>query len=179
MTKRSKNSETELTEAEQQALVMENGLRAATTLIDWMDIRQRVRDSGSTKYAPTDDDRARVLWSSVLGMPQERIAEMFGMHVDTLRNHFLTELEFGLAATMVDVGKRAMAKALGGDSDMIKFVLSRRGGVEWKDNKAAAVEVNVQPQIESRSAPDPDRVNRALDQVVERVLQRIDKKVSE
>ena len=179
MTKRSKNSEPELSEADQQALIVENALRAATTLIDWMDIRQRVRDTIATKYAPTSDDRARVLWASVLGMPQERIAEMFGMHVDTLRNHFLTELEFGLAATMVDVGKRAMAKALGGDGDMIKFVLSRRGGVEWKDNKGAAVEVNVQPQLEGRAAPDPERVAAALDAVAERVLARIARKVND
>lgn len=181
MTKKSKISDDELDQAEAltRVKIAENALRAAQTFSDWADIRRAVRQAklGGASYEPTDRHRALVMYCAISGMPQERLAEMLGMHIDTMRSHFQHELDMGNAAMTVDVGKMAFALALQGDKDMIKYVLSRRGGEAWREIKDAPVQVTVQPGpvIEGRVS-DPLRVERALDAVAERVIERINKK---
>ena len=179
MTKKSKISDEELDHAEAltRVKIAENAIRAAQTFADWADIRLAVRRGkmGGASYEPTDRHRALVFYCTIAGMPQERLAEMLGMHIDTMRSHFQHELDMAHAAMIVDVGKMAYGLALNGDKDMIKYILSRRGGAEWREIKDAPVQVNVTPQLEARSL-DPLKVERAMDKVIEGVIERINKK---
>ena len=167
------------------ALVMEGMLATATTIVDAAKARTRL-SSGATaqRYEPTDRDRLWVLWNIWAGRPICSMADHLGMGEDTFRNHYAYELEYGPQSLVVDVTKALAAKALTGDIPAIDRILRRWGGDEWRDavspgKGSTAVQVNVQPQLEGRAAPDPERVAAALDAVAERVLARIARKVND
>ena len=74
--------------------------------------------AGRPPFVPTDDERKQVEALSGYGLPQEQIAILIrgGIALETLREHFATELVSGKAKANGQVGKTLFQKAMGGDT---------------------------------------------------------------
>ena len=74
--------------------------------------------AGRPAFVPTDDERKQVEALSGYGLPQDQIAILIrgGIHIETLRDHFATELVSGKAKANGQVGKTLFQKAMGGDT---------------------------------------------------------------
>lgn len=74
--------------------------------------------AGRPAFVPTDDERKQVEALSGYGLPQDQIAILIrgGIHIETLREHFATELVSGKAKANGQVGKTLFQKAMGGDT---------------------------------------------------------------
>jgi hypothetical protein len=74
--------------------------------------------AGRPEFQPTDAERKQVEALSGYGLPIEQIAVLVrnGIHVDTLRAHFATELVSGKGKANGQVGKTLFQKAMGGDT---------------------------------------------------------------
>jgi hypothetical protein len=74
--------------------------------------------AGRPEFQPTDAERKQVEALSGYGLPIEQIAILVrdGIHVDTLRAHFATELVSGKAKANGQVGKTLFQKVMAGDT---------------------------------------------------------------
>ena len=74
--------------------------------------------AGRPEFEPTDAERKQVEALSGYGLPIEQIAVLVrdGIHVDTLRSHFGTELVSGKAKANGQVGKTLVQKVMAGDT---------------------------------------------------------------
>jgi hypothetical protein len=74
--------------------------------------------AGRPAFVPTDAERKQVEALSGYGLPIEQIAVLVrdGIHVDTLRAHFATELQSGKAKANAQVGKTLFQKVMAGDT---------------------------------------------------------------
>ena len=74
--------------------------------------------AGRPEFEPTDAERKQVEALSGYGLPIDQIAVLVrdGIHVDTLRAHFATELVSGKGKANGQVGKTLFQKAMGGDT---------------------------------------------------------------
>ena len=74
--------------------------------------------AGRKPFEPTDAERKQVEALSGYGVPFEQIAALVrdGIHVDTLRKKFSTELVNGKAKANAQVGKGIFQKAMAGDT---------------------------------------------------------------
>ena len=74
--------------------------------------------AGRPAFVPTDAERKPVEAFSGYGLPIEQIAVLIrdGIHIDTLRAHFSTELVSGKAKANGQVGRTLFQKAMGGDT---------------------------------------------------------------
>ena len=74
--------------------------------------------AGRMAFDPTDSERKQVEALSGYGLPIEQIAVLVrdGIHVDTLRSHFGTELVSGKAKANGQVGKTLFQKVMAGDT---------------------------------------------------------------
>lgn len=74
--------------------------------------------SGRKEFEPTPQERKQVEALSGYGLPQEHIAALIrdGIHLDTLKKHFMSELVAGKAKANAQIGKTLFQKALGGDT---------------------------------------------------------------
>ena len=74
--------------------------------------------AGRPEFEPTDPERKQVEALSGYGLPIEQIAVLVreGIHVDTLRAHFATELISGKAKANGQVGKTLFQKVMAGDT---------------------------------------------------------------
>ena len=74
--------------------------------------------AGRPPFVPTDDERKQVEALSGYGLPQDQIAILIrgGIALETLREHFATELVSGKAKANGQVGKTLFQKAMGGDT---------------------------------------------------------------
>ena len=74
--------------------------------------------AGRPAFEPTDSERKQVEAMSGYGLPIEQIAVLVrdGIHVDTLRAHFATELVSGKAKANGQVGKTLFQKVMAGDT---------------------------------------------------------------
>lgn len=74
--------------------------------------------AGRPGFAPTNDERRQVEALSGYGLPFEQIAALIrgGIHIDTLRTHFATELVSGKAKANGQIGKTLFQKAMSGDT---------------------------------------------------------------
>ena len=75
-------------------------------------------NAGRPAFEPTDSERKQVEALSGYGLPIEQIAVLVrdGIHVDTLRAHFATELVSGKAKANGQVGKTLFQKVMAGDT---------------------------------------------------------------
>jgi hypothetical protein len=75
-------------------------------------------NAGRPSFEPTDSERKQVEALSGYGLPIEQIAVLVrdGIHVDTLRAHFATELVSGKAKANGQVGKTLFQKVMAGDT---------------------------------------------------------------
>jgi len=74
--------------------------------------------AGRPAFVPTDAERKQVEALSGYGLPIDQIAVLVrdGIHVDTLRAHFSSELVSGKGKANGQVGKTLFQKAMGGDT---------------------------------------------------------------
>ena len=74
--------------------------------------------AGRPGFTPTNDERRQVEALSGYGLPFEQIAALIrgGIHIDTLRTHFASELVSGKAKANGQIGKTLFQKAMGGDT---------------------------------------------------------------
>jgi hypothetical protein len=74
--------------------------------------------AGRPAFVPTDAERKQVEALSGYGLPIDQIGALVrdGIHVDTLRAHFATELVSGKSKANAQVGKTLFQKAMGGDT---------------------------------------------------------------
>jgi hypothetical protein len=74
--------------------------------------------AGRPAFEPTAAERKQVEALSGYGLPIDQIGALVrdGIHVDTLRAHFATELVAGKAKANGQVGKNLFQKATGGDT---------------------------------------------------------------
>ena len=74
--------------------------------------------AGRPAFEPTDSERKQVEALSGYGLPIDQIAVLVrdGIHVDTLRSHFATELVSGKAKANGQVGKTLFQKVMAGDT---------------------------------------------------------------
>lgn len=74
--------------------------------------------AGRKPFEPTEQERKQVEALSGYGLPYEQIAVLIrdGIHIDTLRTHFSSELATGKAKANAQVGKGMFQKAMAGDT---------------------------------------------------------------
>jgi hypothetical protein len=74
--------------------------------------------AGRPEFEPTDAERKQVEALSGYGLPIDQIAVLVrdGIHVETLRKHFATELVSGKAKANGQVGKTLFQKVMAGDT---------------------------------------------------------------
>ena len=74
--------------------------------------------SGRKAFEPTDAERKQVEALSGYGLPIEQIAVLIreGIDTDTLRKHFVIELQSGKAKANAQVGKTLFQKVMAGDT---------------------------------------------------------------
>jgi hypothetical protein len=74
--------------------------------------------AGRPAFEPTAAERKQVEALSGYGLPIEQIAVLVrdGIHIDTLRAHFATELQSGKAKANAQVGKTLFQKVMAGDT---------------------------------------------------------------
>jgi hypothetical protein len=74
--------------------------------------------AGRPAFEPTDAERKQVEALSGYGLPFDQIAALIrnGIHIDTLRAHFGSELISGKSKANAQVGKTLFQKAMGGDT---------------------------------------------------------------
>lgn len=74
--------------------------------------------AGRPEFEPTDAERKQVEAMSGYGLPIDQIAILVrdGIHIDTLRKHFATELVAGKAKANSGVGRTLFQKAMDGDT---------------------------------------------------------------
>jgi hypothetical protein len=74
--------------------------------------------AGRPAFEPTQSERKQVEALSGYGLPIEQIAVLVrdGIHIDTLRAHFATELVSGKAKANGQVGKTLFQKVMAGDT---------------------------------------------------------------
>jgi hypothetical protein len=75
-------------------------------------------NSGRKAFEPTPAERKQVEALSGYGLPIEQIAVLVrdGIHIDTLRAHFTSELHSGKAKANAQVGKTLFQKVMAGDT---------------------------------------------------------------
>lgn len=74
--------------------------------------------AGQPAFEPTDSERKQVEALSGYGLPIEQIGYLVrdGIHVDTLRAHFRSELNSGKSKANAQVGKTLFSKVMAGDT---------------------------------------------------------------
>jgi len=74
--------------------------------------------AGRPAFEPTPAERKQVEALSGYGLPIEQIGALVrdGIHIDTLRTHFASELQSGKAKANAQVGKTLFSKVMAGDT---------------------------------------------------------------
>jgi hypothetical protein len=74
--------------------------------------------AGRPAFKPTDAERKQVEALSGYGLPIDQIGSLVrdGIHIDTLRAHFSSELQSGKAKANAQVGKTLFSKVMAGDT---------------------------------------------------------------
>jgi hypothetical protein len=74
--------------------------------------------AGRPEFEPTESERKQVEAFSGYGVPIEQIGALVrdGIHIDTLRSHFSSELVSGKSKANAQVGKTLFQKVMAGDT---------------------------------------------------------------
>jgi hypothetical protein len=140
------------------------GIAEGTLRTKYCDILDKYgRNGGNQKFHPTDAQRNHVLLMSAVGTPQEEMAVVLGIDVETLVAHFQHELSIGATNANVKVGGN-LYKAATGDpaqkSTITAAIWWTKARMGWKDTsrieQTATVNVRAQVQI---ILPDNGRGN--------------------
>ena len=88
---------------------------------------------GRPPHEPTEANRQKVITCAAVGIPQMDVARLLGMSINTLRKHYLDELETGSIEANVAIGGTLFNKAKSGDTTaMIWWTKARMG---WTDKQ--------------------------------------------
>ncbi len=92
--------------------------------------------AGRPAFEPTDAERKQVEAISGYGLPIEQIAVLIrdGIHVDTLRAHFSSELVSGKSKANAQVGKTLFQKVMAGDTTAA--IWWSKTQMRWKEVQA-------------------------------------------
>jgi hypothetical protein len=92
--------------------------------------------AGRLAFEPTDAERKQVEALSGYGLPIDQIGALVrdGIHVDTLRAHFSTELQSGKAKANAQVGKTLFQKVMAGDTTAA--IWWSKTQMRWKEVQA-------------------------------------------
>jgi hypothetical protein len=91
---------------------------------------QQVAIWGMERYPgwePSDQDRLVVKMLKFTGNTDEQVAEILGMHVETLQRHFPKELHAARKLIIADLATRAVVRARDGNDVLTMFLLKTRG----------------------------------------------------
>lgn len=106
-------------------------------------------EAGRPPYEFTDADRKKVKAMSAYGIPQDQIARMFDIHVQTLRQHFRDELDLGVVEANAKVAESLFNQGVreGNTAALIWWTKSRMG---WRETQR--IEVDDMASKEARDA---------------------------
>lgn len=79
-------------------------------------------------HVPTKVSRQTVELHAAIGTPQELVARLLGIESKTLRKHYRSELDLGLAKANAKMGGHLFNKGLSGDTAAALFWMKTRGG---------------------------------------------------
>jgi plasmid maintenance system antidote protein VapI len=102
--------------------------------------KRQVKPNGRPPHAPTDALRMQVGLMAAAGIPRYAIANMMGIHVDTLTKHYEDDLVNGVHKMTSQIAIRLYKKALSNEPDARaagEFLLRHRAG--WTDKKSFEV----------------------------------------
>jgi len=99
--------------------------------------------AGRLAFEPTDAERKQVEALSGYGLPIDQIAVLVrnGIHVDTLRAHFGTELVSGKAKANGQVGKTLFQKVMAGDTTAA--IWWSKTQMNWAETQKHQVNISV------------------------------------
>ena len=84
---------------------------------------------------PYKEDQAKIVKSmSMYGVPQEQIASVVGMSVETMNKLYRQQILEGMAAANGQIGQRLFQKAMEGDTSCLIFWAKTR--MNFKENQA-------------------------------------------
>jgi hypothetical protein len=95
--------------------------------------------AGAKPHSPDPNTQGKVEALALAGIDREIIARVVGMAPETLRKHYVPQLEKGPAMALATVARNLFKQASKDDFravDAAKYYLSRRGGEAWKDKQA-------------------------------------------
>ena len=128
--------------------------------------------AGRPPFVPSDDERKQVEALSGYGLPQEQIAILIrgGIGLDTLREHFATELVSGKAKANGQVGKTLFQKAMSGDT--AAMIWWSKAQMRWAETQKHEI---------GGSAENPLKIERIERVVIGEVIEQraIEKKVED
>lgn len=88
-------------------------------------------------HEPSNDSRNKVEAMSAIGIPQEDIARVIGICVDTLAKHYREELDTATTKANTQIGGALFKKALSGDTASLIFWMKTRAG--WKETSVQQI----------------------------------------
>lgn len=101
--------------------------------------KHRARKPGKREHVPTEKQREAVEEAIGLGLTQEQIAKVMGIHVNTLVRHYKEELEMGkvakiaaLSRTMFSIGTDRTHK---GVVPAAMYLLKTQGGEQFRETQ--------------------------------------------
>ena len=114
---------------------------------------------GRPAYQPTDEDREKVQVLRAQGMSKEAIAEVLGIHYQTLATHFSMDLEVAVAKRTAEVMMARYRAAVAGSVPAQNKFLELVGAIPPKPSKAAKppkLGKKEVAQIEAEQRPDDE-----------------------
>lgn len=90
--------------------------------------------AGRKPHQPSEKTRAQVEALVACGIPQEEIAKLIGVTVDTMAKHYREEMDLGLAKANAQVARNLFRMATGNGREALGaacFWLKTRGG--WRE----------------------------------------------
>ncbi len=109
-------------------------------------------NAGRPAFEPTPQERIQVETFSGIGVPIHQICALVrdGIHVDTLRAHFETELLKGKAKANAKVGQTLFQKCLSGDTTAVIFWMKTQCGfkettsIEYPNGMPPVLHINAE-----------------------------------
>lgn len=114
--------------------------------------------SGRKKFEPTPKERALVQSMAGYGVPFEQIASLVrhGIHIDTLRAYFSSELIMGKAMANAKIGEGLYRKAISGDTTaMIWWSKAQMG---WREPPRQSEESREELREARRNDPTQEEI---------------------
>lgn len=100
-------------------------------LITYVDVKN------SPGFNPSNEQRIQVEQMISLGVSLKEVSLILRIEEDLLKKYYSYEIDTAQARVNQKVAEVALKSALSGDTDMVKFWLSRRAG--WKEVKTTEI----------------------------------------